>query len=44
VVRVGRMEIFAGGKFLHFKASPKSDTYMRGTVWGPYGGLWWVFK
>jgi len=44
VVRVGRMEIFAGGKVLHFKTSPKSDTYMRGTIWGPFGGLRWVFK
>jgi hypothetical protein len=44
VVRVGRMEIFAGGKVLYFKTSPNSDTYTRGTLWGPYGGLRWVFK
>jgi hypothetical protein len=44
VGRVGRMEIFAGAKLLHYKTSPNSDTYMRGTLWGPYGGLRWVFK
>ncbi len=44
VVRVGRMEIFAGAKFLHFKSSPNSDTFIRGTIWGPDAGLRWVFK
>jgi len=44
VVRIGRVEIFAGGKFLHFKTSPKSDTYVSGTLWGPEGGVRWVFK
>jgi hypothetical protein len=44
VVRLGRIEIFAGGKVLYFKTSPKSDTYMRGALWGPYGGVRWVFK
>jgi hypothetical protein len=44
VVRLGRIEIFAGGKFLHFKSSPNSDTFIRGTLWGPDGGVRWVFK
>jgi len=44
VVRLGRLEIFMGGKFLHFKTSPKSDTYIKGTVWGPDAGVRWVFK
>jgi hypothetical protein len=44
VIRIRRVEIFAGGKFLHFKTSPNSDTFMRGTVWGPDAGVRWVFK
>jgi hypothetical protein len=44
VVRIGPVEIFVGGKFLHFKTSPNSDTFMRGTVWGPDAGVRWVFK
>jgi len=44
VVRIRSLEIFVGGKFLHFKTSPKSDTFMRGTVWGPDAGVRWVFK
>jgi hypothetical protein len=44
VVRLGSLEIFVGGKFLHFKTSPKSDTYMRGTIWGPDAGVRWVFR
>jgi hypothetical protein len=44
IVRIGHIEIFVGGKFLHFKTSPKSDTFMSGTIWGPDGGVRWVFK
>jgi hypothetical protein len=44
VVRLGSIEIFAGAKFLHFKTSPKTDTFMSGTIWGPEGGLRWVFR
>ena len=45
VVRVRRLEIFAGGKCLHFKTSPKKhDTYISGTLWGPEGGVRWVFN
>lgn len=44
VVRVRSIEIFAGAKFLHFKTSPNSDTFIRGTVWGPDGGVRWVFR
>lgn len=44
VVRLGSIEIFVGGKFLHFKTSPKSDTFMSGTIWGPDAGVRWVFK
>jgi hypothetical protein len=44
VVRLGSLEIFAGGKFLYFKTSPKQETFIRGTLWGPFGGLRWVFR
>jgi hypothetical protein len=44
VVRLGPIEIFAGGKLLHFKTSVQQDTYIKGTLWGPYGGLRWVFR
>jgi len=44
VVRLGSIEIFAGAKFLHFKTTPNSDTFIRGTIWGPDGGVRWVFR
>ena len=44
VVRLGRIEVFAGAKFLHFRSSPNSDTFIRGTIWGPDAGVRWVFK
>jgi hypothetical protein len=44
VVRVRSLEIFVGGKFLHFKTSPNSDTFVSGTLWGPDGGVRWVFR
>lgn len=44
VVRVRSLEIFAGGKFLHFKTTSNSDTYSSGTLWGPEAGLRWVFR
>jgi hypothetical protein len=44
VARLGSIEIFAGAKFLHFKTTPKSDTFIRGTIWGPDAGVRWVFK
>jgi hypothetical protein len=44
VIRIRSLEIFAGGKTLYFKTSPQSDTYTKGTLWGPYGGLRWVFR
>ena len=44
VGRLGRLEIFAGGKLLYFRTSPQQETYMRGMLWGPYGGLRWVFR
>jgi len=44
VVRIRSLEFFAGAKFLHFKSSPKSDTFIRGTLWGPDAGVRWVFR
>ena len=44
VVRIRSLEFFAGAKFLHFKSSPNSDTFIRGTVWGPDAGVRWVFR
>jgi hypothetical protein len=44
VVRLGSIEIFAGAKYLQFKTSPKQEAFMKGTLWGPDGGVRWVFK
>jgi hypothetical protein len=44
VVRIRSMEVFVGAKFLHYKTSPKNDTYMGGTIWGPDAGIRWVFR
>ena len=39
VVRIRSIEIFAGAKVLYFKTSPKSDTFISGTIWGPDAGV-----
>lgn len=44
VLRVGKLEVFIGGKGFHFKTSPQADQYLSGTLWGPYAGLRWVFR
>jgi hypothetical protein len=44
VGRIRSLEIFAGGKFLYFRTSPKKETYIKGMLWGPVGGVRWVFK
>jgi hypothetical protein len=43
VVRVRRLEFFAGMKALYFRTSPKQETYSKGFLWGPDGGIRWVF-
>jgi len=43
VGRIGRLEIFGGGKLLYFRTSPKKETYIQGTLWGPFAGIRWVF-
>ncbi len=44
VGRVGKLEVFGGGKAFYFRTSPKQDTFVRGFLWGPYGGIRWVFN
>jgi len=43
VGRVRKLEIFAGGKALYFRTSPQKETYVKGFLWGPFGGIRWVF-
>ena len=43
VGRIMKLEIFAGGKALYFRTSPQKETFIKGFLWGPYGGLRWVF-
>lgn len=43
VGRIRKLEIFAGGKALYFRTSPQKETFIKGFLWGPYGGLRWVF-
>lgn len=33
--RAGHFELLAGGRYLHFKTSPKGDQYNVGTIYGP---------
>jgi hypothetical protein len=35
-LRVGHFEVLAGGRFLHFKTSPKSEQYNVGSIYGPF--------
>ena len=44
VVRLGSLEFFAGGKLLYFRTSPQQETYAKGFLWGPDGGIRWVFR
>jgi len=37
--RVGRTELLAGAKVIHFKTSPKADDYFMDTLSGPYVGI-----
>ena len=43
VLRVRRLEFFAGGRALYFRTSPQQETYAKGFLWGPDGGIRWVF-
>ena len=44
VYRIGRVEIFGGGKGYHFKTSPQDNQYFTDTLWGPYAGVRWIFR
>ena len=41
--RVGHVEIYAGGKALHFKTSPKDPEFLIGTFAGALVGVRWHF-
>ena len=43
IVRLGPVEVFGGGKAYHFKTSPQKEEYFLGTLYGPFGGLRFVF-
>jgi hypothetical protein len=38
-LRFGHLEFIAGASAFYFKTSPKKDQYVRGTLYGPYGGI-----
>jgi len=45
VIRAGRIEVVVGGKAFHFKTSPQAaDNYFFETLYGPYGGLRYIFR
>ena len=44
VFRAGHLELVLGGKAFHFKTSPTKDNYFYDTLYGPYGGLRYIFK
>lgn len=37
--RIGKLELRVGGKAFHFRTSPKSDYYLRGTLAGAFAGV-----
>lgn len=42
--RSGHFELLVGGRYLHFKTSPKGEQYMKGTVYGPFVSLRYYIK
>jgi hypothetical protein len=44
VLRLGSLEIFAGARYFHYRTSQKNDQYVEGNMWGPLGGVRWVFR
>ncbi|HEY1240332.1 MAG TPA: hypothetical protein VGF16_07225 [Bryobacteraceae bacterium] len=42
--RVGKVELRLGGKAFHFRTSPKSDYYLRGTLAGAFVGVRFFFN
>lgn len=43
VGRLGSVEIFGGAKLFNFRTATNSDFFMKGTIWGPQGGIRYVF-
>jgi len=43
VFRLGKLEVFGGGKFFYFRSSPKKEQFMRDRLFGPVAGVRWVF-
>ena len=41
---MGHLELFGGGKGFHFRTTPNSGIYQQATIWGPMGGIRWVFR
>jgi hypothetical protein len=39
VFRVSHIEVAGGGRYFHFRTSPNSDQFIRGTLFGPYISL-----
>ena len=42
--RAGHFELLVGGRYLHFKTSPKGEQFVRGTISGPLISLRYYFK
>jgi len=42
--RISHVEILATMKGFSFRSSPKNETYMKGTYWGPMLGVRWVLR
>jgi hypothetical protein len=42
--RSGHFELLVGGKYLHFKTSPKGEQFEKGTVTGPFFSLRYYIK
>jgi hypothetical protein len=43
-LRMGRLELLAGGKMYYYRSSPNDDNYIKGTMFGPYAGIRYYFK
>lgn len=43
-IRVWKVEVLGGGRYLHYKTSPGTDAFFSQTMWGPYGGLRLIWK
>jgi hypothetical protein len=45
VIRTRRIELLVGGRAYHYKTSPQGiDQFFTQTLWGPYGGLRFIWR